>query len=281
MRRAPRPDNDAAIPTISANGIDLYYERRGTGPRLLFLNGSGATLASSALLIDPFAARFDVVAHDQRGLGRTEVPPGPYSMGDYAADAIALLDALGWDRCRVVGVSFGGMVAQELAVAAPERVERLALCCTSPGGVGGASYPLHELASLPVAERAEIGTRLLDTRFDTEWLASHRADRGLAEMMAARRADSDKSADELRGETEQLRARAGHDVCDRLHLVAAPTLIAGGRYDGIAPVANAEAIATRVRHAVLRLYEGGHAFFAQDPKALPEILDFLAEDSAS
>ncbi|MCU1464543.1 MAG: alpha/beta hydrolase fold [Actinomycetia bacterium] len=280
MRPAPRADNDSAIPTISANGIDLYYERRGAGPRLLFLNGSGSTLASSSLLVDPFAARFDVVAHDQRGLGNTEIPTGPYTMGDYAADAIALLDAVGWDRCRVVGVSFGGMVAQELAVTAPERVERLALCCTSPGGAGGASYPLHELASLPVAERAEIGTRLLDTRFDREWLASHPGDRGLAEMMAARRADADKNADELRGETEQLRARAGHDVCDRLRLVSAPTLIAGGRYDGIAPVANAEAIATRVPHAELRLYEGGHAFFAQDPKALPEILDFLADESS-
>jgi pimeloyl-ACP methyl ester carboxylesterase len=280
LRPAPRADNDSAIPTISANGIDLYYERRGAGPRLLFLNGSGSTLASSSLLVDPFAARFDVVAHDQRGLGNTEIPTGPYTMGDYAADAIALLDAVGWDRCRVVGVSFGGMVAQELAVTAPERVERLALCCTSSGGAGGASYPLHELASLPVAERAEIGTRLLDTRFDREWLASHPGDRGLAEMMAARRADADKNADELRGETEQLRARAGHDVCDRLRLVSAPTLIAGGRYDGIAPVANAEAIATRVPHAELRLYEGGHAFFAQDPKALPEILDFLADESS-
>jgi len=276
LRPVRLTDNDSPIPTISANGIDLYYERQGSGPRLLFLNGSGSTLASSALLIQPFAARFDVVAHDQRGLGRTSVPPGPYTMGDYAADAIALLDAVGWDRCRVVGVSFGGMVAQELAVTAPERVERLALCCTSPGGAGGASYPLHELASLSGAERADIGTRLLDTRFDAEWLASHPGDRGLAEMMAARRADSDKRVDELRGETEQLLARARHDVCDRLYRVSAPTLIAGGRYDGIAPVANSEAIAARVPNADLRFYEGGHAFFAQDPKALPEILDFLA-----
>jgi len=275
LRRTARPDNDSAIPTITANGIKLYYERRGSGPRLLFLNGSGSTLASSALLIAPFAQRFDVVAHDQRGLGSTEVPAGPYTMADYAADALALLDTVGWERCRVVGVSFGGMVAQELAVTAPERVERLALCCTSPGGAGGASYPLHELADLPAAERAAVGTRLLDTRFDTEWLAAHPADRGLAEMMAARRSD-EKTAEQLRGETEQLHARAGHDVCDRLHLVACPTLVAGGRYDGIAPVANSQAIAERIPNADLRLYEGGHAFFAQDGRALPEVLDFLA-----
>ena len=172
LRPTARADNDSRIPKTTANGIGLYYERSGSGARLLFLNGSGSTLATSALLIAPFAGRFDVVAHDQRGLGRTDIPPGPYSMADYAADALALLDTVGWDTCRVVGVSFGGMVAQELAVTAPERVERLALCCTSPGGVGGASYPLQELAALPVDERAAVGTRLLDTRFDAEWFAT-------------------------------------------------------------------------------------------------------------
>src|SRR5262249_17915759 len=121
------------MPTIDANGIDIYYERSGDGPRTLFLNGSGSTLATSALLIAPFAERLEVVAPDQRGLGRPRIPPGPYTMADYAADALAVMDAVGWERFRLVGVSFGGMVAQELAVTAPARVERLALCCTSPG----------------------------------------------------------------------------------------------------------------------------------------------------
>lgn len=276
LRRVRPADNDSSIPTVTANGIQLFYERSGGGPRLLFLNGSGATLETSALLIAPFAQCFDVVAHDQRGLGRTEIPPGPYTMADYAADAIALLDAVGWDRCRVVGISFGGMVAQELAVTVPERIERLALCCTSPGGAAGASYPLQELGDLPPERRAAVGTRLLDTRFDTDWLASHPADRGLAEMMAARRTAPAGSAEQARGEAEQLRARAGHDVGDRLRRIRCPTLVAGGRYDGIAPVANREAIARRIPHAELRLYEGWHAFFAQDVHAFPEILDFLA-----
>src|SRR4051794_13829741 len=103
------------MPTASVNGIDVYYERSGSGRRLLYLNGSGATLATSGILLAPFAERFDLLAHDQRGLGRTTVPAGPYTMADYAADAAALLDAVGWDTCRVVGISFGGMVAQELA----------------------------------------------------------------------------------------------------------------------------------------------------------------------
>ena len=264
------------MPTAAVNGIDLYYEQRGSGPRLLFLNGSGSTLAESAVLVDVFAERCEVVAHDQRGMGRSSIPAGPYTMADYAADAAGLLDQVGWDRCRVVGVSFGGMVAQELAVTWPDRVERLALLCTSPGGAGGASYPLHELARLPVAEQAEAGLALLDTRFTPAWLVDHPSDRALVEMVAARRVASTSDAVE-RGKSDQLGARRHHDVWDRLDRITCPTLVAGGRFDGIAPPANSEAIASRIAGSVLRCYEGGHAFFAQDPTAIPEILDFLAE----
>jgi 3-oxoadipate enol-lactonase len=268
------------VPTAVLNHIELYYERAGDGPRLLFLNGSGSSIATSELLIKLFTTDFDVVVHDQRGLGESAVPPGPYEMADYAADAIALLDHVGWDRARVVGVSFGGMVAQELAVTAPDRIERLALLCTSPGGAGGASYPLQELATMAPDEARVMGTQLLDTRFTPEWLATHAGDRGLAEMMAARRAGR-KTAEQLRGEAEQLGARSRHDVCDRLDAITAPTLVAGGRFDGIAPPANAEFIAARVPGAQLRLYDGGHAFFAQDPAAIPEVLAFLLGDDVS
>jgi len=262
------------MPTAAVNGIDVYYERGGEGRPLLFLNGSGSTLATSSIVIAPFRERFDLVAHDQRGLGRTSIPPGPYSMADYAADAAGLLDAVGWDRCRVVGISFGGMVGQELAVTWPERIERLALLCTSPGGAGGASYPLHELAGLDEEARAAKAPTLLDTRFTAEWLATHDSDRMIAEMMAAR-ASTPRTGEERRGEHEQLQARRHHDVWDRLERISCPTLVAAGRYDGIAPPANAKGIADRIPGAELRLYEGGHAFFGQDPSALPEVLDFL------
>jgi 3-oxoadipate enol-lactonase len=262
------------MPAVHVNGIELYYERTGEGRRLLFVNGSGATLATTALIIDPFRARFDVVAYDQRGLGRTEHPPEPYTMADYAADAAGLLAEVGWETSAVFGLSFGGMVAQELAVTWPERIERLALACTSPGGPDLASYPLHELVDLAPAERAAVGSRILDTRFTPAWLADHPADRRLAEMMAARDA-AVKSEETLRGEAAQLHARRGHDVVDRLGAIGCPTLVACGRYDGIAPMVNSEAIAARVPGSVLRAYEGGHAFFGQDATALPDILDFI------
>jgi 3-oxoadipate enol-lactonase len=265
------------MPTITANGIQLYYEREGSGRRLLYFNGSGTTLATSGLILKPFRERFDVVAHDQRGLGLTELAPTPYTMAEYAADGAALLDAVGWDTCRVAGISFGGMVAQEFAVTFPARVERLALLCTSAGGVAGASYPLHQLADLSDEERAAVRLRILDTRFTPEWLADHDLDRAIAEVMAAG-AQVPKSDDQLRGEAAQLEARSHHDVADRLGRVTAPTLVAAGRYDGIAPPANAEAIAARIAGAELRFYQGGHAFFAQDPTALGEVLDFLDQD---
>jgi 3-oxoadipate enol-lactonase len=264
------------VTSATLNGIEVYFERSGpgSGRRLLYLNGSGTTLATTGVLLTPFAARFDLLAHDQRGLGRTAVPPGPYTMADYAADAAALLDHVGWDTCRVVGVSFGGMVAQELAVTWPSRVERLALLCTSSGGAGGSSYPLHELLDRDPAERAALEPLLLDTRVTPEWLDAHPADRGLADIMVAR-ATAARSDEQRRGEIEQLGARRHHDVFDRLDRVACPTLVASGRYDGIAPPANGEAIAGRIPEAELRVYEGGHAFFAQDRAAFSDVIDFL------
>lgn len=263
------------MPTAHVNGIDIYYEHSGDGRRLLFFNGSGATLETTAPMIAPYRSRFEVLVHDQRGLGRTEIPPGPYSMRDYAADALALLDRVGWSSCRVVGVSFGGMVAQEFAVTHPDRVERLVLACTSPGGAGGSSYPLHELAQLDERARRERMLTLLDTRFTPEYLAAHPSDQAFAAMFTDRSRGVEKDAERLRGEREQLMARHEHDVTERLSTVRCPTLVAAGRFDGIAPLANSAAIADRIPGAELRVYEGGHVFFLQDRRAIADVLDFL------
>jgi pimeloyl-ACP methyl ester carboxylesterase len=260
--------------TARLNGIDMYFERSGSGPPTLFLNGSGSSIANSGFLLAPLREGLDVLVHDQRGMGRTGAPAGPYTMADYAADALALLDHVGWERCRVVGVSFGGMVAQELAVTRPERVERLALLCTSSGGEGGASYPLHELAAMPPPRRRSVRRAILDSRFDEAWLSRHPIDRMIDETWAAR-ADAPRSEEERRGEYEQVEARRHHDVWDRLSAIACPTLVACGRYDGIAPVARSEALVSRIPGAELRVYEGGHAFFLQDPTALSHVVEFL------
>jgi pimeloyl-ACP methyl ester carboxylesterase len=264
-----------AMTTVEANGITISYERAGNGPPLLFCGGSGSTIAESRLVAAPLVEHFDVVVYDARGLGDTSIPPPPYKMSDYAADAVALADRFGWPTFRLAGISFGGMVAQELAVTWPERVERLVLLCTSPGGAGGSSYPLHELAELPPVDAAEIGIRLLDTRFDPDWLREHPNDRALVEMFAGRRA-SPKTDEQQVGIDAQLEARSHHDVCDRLDRITCPTFIGAGRFDGIAPLANSEAIAARIPNGELHVYDGGHAFVAQDPAAFPEMIRFLA-----
>ncbi len=265
------------MPVDHVNGVQLYWEQRGSGPRLLFCNGSGTTLQTVRPLLDLVAAKFDLLAWDYRGLGRSVPLRGPYAMADLAADAVGLLEIAGWDSCRVLGVSFGGMVAQEFAVTNPERVERLALACTSAGGDGGSSFPLHKLPELPPEERAAAQLKLVDSRWDERWLEAHPADRALAEgLTAAGQNQPDPAA-----YTAQLKARAGHDVWDRLDAITCPTLVGYGNYDGIARVQNSTAIASRIRGAEPRGYEGGHLFLFQDPAALPGFEAFLQAPAAT
>lgn len=258
----------------------IHYEVFGNGPRVLFFNGSGATIETTRLLLDVLAQRFTVAVHDQRGLGKSGCPQGPYTMADYANDGRAVLDALEWTSCRVVGISFGGMVAQEFSVTWPHMVERLVLMCTSAGGALGSSYPLHTLAELDADERAARSLQLMDTRFTAEWLAAHPTDQALV-ADAARRSALPKSAEQLRGERQQLLARSYHDVSSRLARITSPTLVACGRFDGIAPPANSVAIAAEIPNAQLKTYEGGHMFMVQDRSAFPDMFAFLlgAEES--
>lgn len=260
---------------VEANGLQIWMERAGEGAPLLFIGGTGGDLRRKPSAMDgPLARRFDMVAYDQRGLGRTGKPDGPYGMADYAADALGVMDALGWETAHVVGVSFGGMVAQELAVTAPGRVRRLVLCCTSPGGAGGASYPLHALIGLDARARARHMIPISDVRHDAAWQA---ANPEAFEAMVAYAAD-DPWADEPRralGAELQLLARKGHDVWDRLPAITAPTLICAGRHDGLALPASQEAMASRIPDARLRFFEGGHLFLLEDRAAFPAIIEFM------
>jgi 3-oxoadipate enol-lactonase len=259
--------------------VELYYEVHGRGPRLLVISGTGGDLRRTPRVFDgPLVDTFEVAAYDQRGLGRSSVPPGPYAMADYAADAAALLDRLGWDQVLVLGLSFGGMVAQELAIAHPGRVRRLVLACTSSGGAGGASFPLEELDSLGPDERVVRLVELLDTRHDAAWRAAD-PDRW-ARLQALYRAppESDGSGPAppgRQGARLQLGARAAHDTWDRLGGIACPTLVAAGRTDGIAPAANGQRLAAAIPGAEFALFDGGHLFLVQDPSAYPAVIEFL------
>ncbi len=266
------------MPTATVNSIDVYFEIHGSGPRLLLFNGSGGTIAGAKPLVEALATEFEVLVHDQRCLGRTTVTAHVPTMADYAADGAALLDHVGWSTAHVFGISFGGMVAQEFAVTHPERVERLVLCCTSPGGAGGSSYPLHTVAALPADEQDRLRLHLADSRYTPEFLAEHPFDQMLVDFGAAARAQP-KTDEQRRGEEFQLLGRAGHDVWNRLHLVSSPTLVMCGEFDALAPPANSEAIASRIVGAELRRYQGGHTFLWQDRSAIPDAIGFLGADA--
>jgi 3-oxoadipate enol-lactonase len=264
------------MPFADAHGVSLYYELAGRGARLLCISGSGGDLRQQPRLDGPLAASFEVLSYDQRGLGQSSVPAWPYAMADFADDAAALIDAVGWEDCLVMGVSFGGMVAQEVAIRHPERVRRLVLACTSAGGAGGASYPLHELADLSPEERSDVRMQLIDTRWDEAW---RRANPEMVKLLGARLGMAGEGGAPAPGLTNQLAARAEHDTADRLGSITCPTLVCGGRFDGIAPPANSEFLARAIPGARLELFDGGHGFFMQDAAALPAIIAFLAEDA--
>lgn len=261
------------MPSTSSRGAELFWETVGSGPRLLFCNGSAMTVDNGRPLLEMVGEGFELLRWDYRGLGRSAPVTAPYTMADLASDALAVLDDAGWETCCVMGLSFGGMVAQELAVTAPQRVHRLALACTSSGGEGGSSYPLERLAELDGATRSAARRELLDERWNESWLARHSTDMMLVQLATVDRDREDP--DGAAGRRLQIQARAGFDAFDRLDAISSPTLIGYGRYDGIAPPSNSRALASRIGGAELRGYEGGHLFLVQDPVAMPDFRSFL------
>ena len=260
--------------SATVGDIEIYYEVHGDGTPVLAISGTGNDLRYSRPAHNPLNTSFQVAHFDQRGLGQTTVAEGPYTMAHYADDAAGLLDHLGWDRAHVVGTSFGGMVAQNLAVRHPDRIDRLVLACTSSGGVGGASANLLAYRDLPAEERVHVAMEGLDTRYDR---ASGDLPPGIADMMKMRAyvPTAAPGSEQERGEVLQLEARLSHDTYEAIASFDRPTLVIGGRYDGIAPPANLEAIAAQLPEAELVLCDGGHAFMLQDPSSWTTIMAFL------
>ena len=114
--------------------VHIAWERRGSGPPVVLIHGLGYARWGWDPVADGLAERFEIVLLDNRGIAESDAPPGPYTCVEMAADVLGVLDDAGIDRAHVVGTSLGGMIAQELVLAEPERVKRLVLVCTTPGG---------------------------------------------------------------------------------------------------------------------------------------------------
>ena len=262
------------MPFITVNGIQLYYEIEGDGPPLLIISGTGADLRNPRPE-NPTLNGFRVLRYDQRGLGQTASPKGAYTMADYADDAAALLESLEIDRVNVIGISFGGMVAQHLVTRFPHKVKKLVLACTSPGGNNFSSFDLRKIVSSS-KNQIESWLQLLDSRYKIP-----EENLPILNMVKDALHTNTRLFPHLitDGLTRQLEARSGHDCVNSLKGIPHQTLIVGGRYDDIAPLKNLLEIHRLIKNSQLQIFEGGHLFLMQDKQAWPAIISFLVSES--
>ncbi|MBC09707.1 MAG: hypothetical protein CMQ39_06030 [Gammaproteobacteria bacterium] len=266
------------MPLIKTPRLEMFVEERGVGSPVLFVSGTGADLRVKPNVLDsPLAKSFRVIAYDQRGLGQTQKPLGPYEMEDYSIDAIALLDKLGIDNVYLVGVSFGGMVALHVALQYPERVTKIVLCCTSPGGVF-ASFPFHDLPDDQTAtERAMQLMEFNDLRHTRRWQRDNATSvDAMIKVMNSRLIKDHATLEFKRGYREQIQARSRHDVVANLDRIKSETFICAGLYDGIAPEENQRVMLEKIPNSRCQFYSGGHLFLFEDQKAWGDIIEFLA-----
>ena len=260
---------------IETKELSIYYERspkREHGP-MLYIGGTGGDLRNKPNQLDsPLKDYFEIISYDQRGLGQTSKPKEAYTMKQYADDAADLMDKLRLPALPVMGVSFGGMVAQELAIRYPDKITKLVLACTSSGGKGGSSYPLHELQEQNEEKRLETNIKINDLRISENWIKENADDWKKLKELSANRIQHTPQQD---GFMNQLMARKDHDTSDRLSLIKVPVLLQGGKYDGIAPPKNMKFLSDNIQSSTLKFYEGGHLFLIQDKKAFQDIISWL------
>lgn len=260
------------MPYVTNAGARIYWEEHGKGDPLLLIMGLGATLEWWQRLVPILEARYRTIVFDNRGVGRSDVPPGPYSIPAMADEAASVLDAAGIASAHVFGASMGGMIAQEIALAHPSRVRSLILGCTACGGP----------QSVPAAKdvRAALGARSTVTREEAMWAmvpysvdASTPRER-VAEDIAVR-LGARVTNDGYFAQFEGIRAWRG--THDRLAGITMPTLVIHGETDQLVPAENGRIIARAIPHArLVMIPHASHMFFTDQIEASSEaILMFL------
>ena len=260
------------MPNIDIAGNDLYYERRGAGEPLLLIQGLGGnSLHWGEGFLGGLEDSFELILFDNRGAGRSgPLGEGEHTIADLASDALGLLDALEIESAHVVGISMGGMVAQEVVLAAPQRVRTLTLGCTFPGGPEAKMTDMEVVGLLAEAVLSGDDERTLRVGYEVMIAAEYGEQEGAYELYT-----------ELAGQYRapipvlmaQLAAIMGHDTSERLGDVEVPTLVIHGTEDRLMAVENGELIARLVPGAQLELLEGsGHMFFWEQPERSAQLV---------
>ena len=250
--------------------MNIKWESTGEGSPLLLIQGLGYGRWGWEPIVPGLAARHRVVFFDNRGIGESDKPEGPYTAAQMAGDALQVLDEAGIERAHVLGASLGGMIAQELAVAVPERVDKLVLCCTTPGGPN--AVPMPEVTMRLFVEAPSLAPEVALRRFVENALGEDPPVGLVDELFARRVANPPDQA----GWQAQAAAGMGFQGVDAE--IPAPTLILAGTADNVVDYRNAELLAARIPGARVELLEGcGHLFFWERPDESVRILnEFLA-----
>ena len=272
--------------TVKVGGIDLYYEEQGSGYPLLLIMGLAADSQAWLFQVPELAPHYRTITFDNRGVGRSSKPAGPYSIAAMADDAVGLLDALKIERAHVVGVSMGGMIAQELVLRHPARVRGLVLACTFPepdddihktreqslselgGSVGADGKIALDLSKI---DPMMVFQSLMPRVFNPAFLMSE-----LPKLMQLF-GGALQWGISLDAIMAQVEATIAHRTTDRLHQITAPTLVITGDSDNLIPPANSDILARAIPSAKLIKVPGGsHGFNFETPDLFNrEVLDFL------
>jgi len=259
------------MPLARAGEIELSYERAGSGPPLLLIMGMSGTFSHwNAGFLEDLHRDFDTIVYDHRGVGSSTRLEGPITTPELAEDATGLLETLNVDSAHVLGISLGGMVAQELALAHPEHIRTLTLGCTYCGGEGSALPSEDILRRLGEGRASGDRERAIRASWEVNVSPSFAADPDawarFLEIGLRRRVA-------VAVIMEQLRAGAEHDTSARLPQIALPTLVIHGTLDELIPVQNGPMIAGLIPGARLEIIEDvGHLFYWERPERSAELI---------
>ena len=261
------------MPFALNDGTRIYWEEHGSGEPILLIMGLGYTLDMWHRTTPVLSRHYRTILFDNRGVGRSDCPPGPYSIPAMAGDAAAVLNGAGCDRAHVFGVSMGGMIAQEFAMAWPERVISLILGCTAAGGPEALRAEPRVMSALNARAvlTPEEGIRAMIQYIYDDATPQQR----IEEDLEIRRRTYPKTTSYL----AQIAGIVAFESYSRLPGLEVPTLVIHGQNDRLVPAGNGELIAGRIPGARLVLLKNAsHIFITdQEQEAHKAIIDFLRE----
>jgi pimeloyl-ACP methyl ester carboxylesterase len=252
------------MPSVDAGGTEIHYARAGTGEPMLLIQGMSAThMTWGRPFLSPLEESFDCVVFDNRGMGLSGPAEMPFTTADLAGDTVGLLDALGIESAHVVGISMGGMVAQELALAHPERIRTLTLGATYCGGPEGTLMDPEDLQMLGAAMASGDREQVFRAMWEINLSPGFREDEArfveFCEMATALPAPQKVIL-------QQMRACGGHDTSARLSQVSVPTQVVHGTSDRLLGAGNGRQIASLLSVEPQLLEDVGHMFWWEQPE---------------